>query len=138
MHSDARRCAAENGKIQGTTAQQTTFLRQRGDGLHHQPGFEHAVQEYEQAARGETQAAIERATSQQHAETVQELHRIEQTFEQNVSEHHLQILTQMNRVAKRCVGEQRAILNTDAIQALHMPDERTAQQSRARDELNGP
>ena len=60
-----------------------------------------AAQQHEEAAQDQTHAAIARASAQQKAEMIQELHTIEQTVEQNVSEHHLHMLTHMNRVAER-------------------------------------
>ena len=76
-----------------------------------------------------------------------QLYRTEQIVEQQVSEHHLQIVTQMNRVAKSSMSEQRASLIAEAIQALQQCAEGTARQLqergdraaqllRARDELD--
>ena len=42
--------------------------------------------------------------------------------------HHLRILTHMNKVADRTMGEQRLSLITEAIQAFEMHDESAAQQ----------
>ena len=41
---------------------------------------------------------------------------INQTFEDNVSEHQLQIMTRMNRVAESSMSAQRARLIAEAIQ----------------------
>ena len=44
-----------------------------------------------------------------------ELHRIEQTLEQNVSEHHMHILSQLNKGAERSMGEQRTSFIMEAV-----------------------
>ena len=67
---------------------------------------------------------------------VQELCRIlTHTVEHNVLEDHLQIPTHMNREAESAMGQERASLIAEAIQALYLRDASTAQQLRARETM---
>ena len=59
-----------------------------------------STKQYEHAARVQSQAAIERSTSQHLSEMEHQLYRIEQIVEQNVSEHNVQILTRMSKLQK--------------------------------------
>ena len=61
---------------------------------------------------------------------------MEQTADQHVSEHHMHILTQMNGVAERSMGEQRTSLISESVHALLMCDEGAAQQRQALAEFN--
>ena len=128
--------ATESDEIQRTAVEQTAFHKTIILVIMSNQVSDMQLQHHAQAARDQTQAVIERNPSQQQNEMVQELHRIEQTVEQNVSQQNLHFLTQMTRIAERSMSEQRASLIMEAIQALHMRDESTAQQLRARDELN--
>ena len=73
-------------------------------------GFQRAARQYEQAARVQPQAAVDRVTSQHQSEMEHQLWIIEQTCAQDVDEQHLHIPTEMHIFAESSMTEERASL----------------------------
>ena len=121
LHAELRRLAAENDEIPGTAVQQTAHTHETTRILcsSSSASYEHATQHNKQAARDQTQAAIESPG-----------------------------LSINLRWSRSCIESNKLLNNTcnnitcrfsmgiaEALQALHQRDEGTAQQLRARDGL---
>ena len=108
--------------------QSTAYKRQLSSHATHrqQAGIEQETQQFEPAARGENQVALERATAKQQSSAVSELLKIEQVAENTVSDQKIPLLTQVHRVAEIALEELENRVSDE--QALH--------EFRARDELS--